>query len=421
MESKNKQIGLKRFVASAKIVILVLCIISCTKDDSCDSCTGSNQPPTSIAGPDQTLFLPFNTTNLNGNGSSDPNNDIISYEWKKIFGPSAYKIVSPNAAQTQLTDLVEGDYLFELKVTDATGLISKDSTTVRVWVNVLNDPNNLSCNSNTTSWSELQQLPSDEFFFAPRYWFNGDNFLFGVNNEVFAVSNKGHIWKYNFSSNDWVMIGDFIEGMSSAPIVFSLKGKAFFIGRGHCWQYDPVTGQWSKKKDPPGVLEGPLVSDNSVYFRYNQNQIVEFNPDSDTYTLKDYCSNQALLGWFFVNGSGYYIYENKECWKYNPATDSWQQKGNLNIPGVLHSTSSFTMNSYGYIIGDYNAGTYNENLPMKLLRYDPELDEWTNCPANDYTGYGAYYISTVSFNEVAYIGLGYNNADFNATDFWRFE
>jgi len=290
-------------------------------------------------------------------------------------------------------------------------------------VNVINDPSNLTCDSDTTNWTELQHLPNDEFFFGPRYWFNGDNFLFGVNNEVFAVSSKGNLWKYLYSSNDWVMIGDFPENMYYAPVVFSLNGKAFFIGDGHCWQYDPITGQWSKKNDPPpGLSGGPLVSENKAYLRNNQNQIVEFDPSTDSYTLKNSCpSTQNLIGWFFIDGSGYHVYGNKECWKYDPVTDSWQQKGNLNIPGALHSTSSFVLNSSGYIIADYNAGTYNENLPMKLLRYDPDSDNWTNCPEIDYTGYGAYDISTVSFNGVAYIGLGYTNADFNATDFWRFQ
>jgi hypothetical protein len=58
---------------------------------------------------------------------------------------------------------------------------------------------------------------------------------------------------------------------------------------------------------------------------------------------------------------------------------------------------------------------------MKLLRYDFSLDKWSNCAAVDYPGNGAYLISTLSFNGVVFVGLGYNNGDWNSIDFWKFQ
>jgi len=100
--------------------------------------TQPNRSPMANAGPDQAITLPVNTTTLDGNGSTDPDNNITSYTWVKISGPSSFNIANANVVQTQVTNLVQGIYQFELKVTDAGGLSAKD--TMQVIVNDL--PNN---------------------------------------------------------------------------------------------------------------------------------------------------------------------------------------------------------------------------------------------------------------------------------------
>jgi len=90
-----------------------------------------NQPPVACAGAD--ITLPINSVSLDGNCSADPDNNITSYAWLKISGPSSFNIANASAAQTQVTNLVQGTYLFELKVTDAGGLFSKD--TIQITVN----------------------------------------------------------------------------------------------------------------------------------------------------------------------------------------------------------------------------------------------------------------------------------------------
>ena len=98
---------------------------------------GKPRPPVANAGFDQTITLPTNTVALDGSASTDPNNDITSYLWTKISGPSSFTIANANAAQTQVTNLIEGVYEFELKVTDARGLIDKDIVQVTVMLNQL--------------------------------------------------------------------------------------------------------------------------------------------------------------------------------------------------------------------------------------------------------------------------------------------
>ena len=94
--------------------------------------TVTNQSPVANAGADQTITLPINTTALDGSASTDPDNNITAYAWTKISGPSTFNIADANAVQTHVTNLTEGVYQFELKVTDAGGLFSKDTMQVTV-------------------------------------------------------------------------------------------------------------------------------------------------------------------------------------------------------------------------------------------------------------------------------------------------
>jgi hypothetical protein len=97
-----------------------------------DSVATSNHPPIACAGADTIITLPYNTATLNGSCSTDPDNNITSYLWTKVAGPSSLTIANANAVTTQVSELTEGTYQFELKVTDAGGLFSKDTVQVTV-------------------------------------------------------------------------------------------------------------------------------------------------------------------------------------------------------------------------------------------------------------------------------------------------
>ena len=94
--------------------------------------TPSNNAPVAVAGQDQTITLPQNWVLLDGTKSTG-NNNIVAYLWTKIAGPASATILKSTSHYTQVNDLVEGVYQFELRVTDAAGLFGKD--TVQVTVN----------------------------------------------------------------------------------------------------------------------------------------------------------------------------------------------------------------------------------------------------------------------------------------------
>jgi hypothetical protein len=95
-----------------------------------------NKAPGAHAGTDQTITLPVDTAILDGSSSTDPDNNITSYVWTKISGPASFTIINGTTATSVVRNLVAGIYQFELKITDAGGLFSKDT----IQVTVIPDP-----------------------------------------------------------------------------------------------------------------------------------------------------------------------------------------------------------------------------------------------------------------------------------------
>jgi poly(3-hydroxybutyrate) depolymerase len=91
----------------------------------------SNVAPVAKAGADISITLPTNTVTLNGSGSTDSDGTISSYLWSKVSGPAA-TIATASGSSTAINNLVEGTYVFKLKVTDNDGASSEDQVTVNV-------------------------------------------------------------------------------------------------------------------------------------------------------------------------------------------------------------------------------------------------------------------------------------------------
>lgn len=97
-----------------------------------------NNPPTADAGPD--AFTAHNAaTSLNGTGSSDPENDTLSYTWAQIGGTNVVILSNSTTATPSFTAPATNDVLvFQLTVNDGQG--NQDSDTVTVTVNATGTP-----------------------------------------------------------------------------------------------------------------------------------------------------------------------------------------------------------------------------------------------------------------------------------------
>lgn len=91
-----------------------------------------NVLPTANAGSNTTITLPTNSTTLNGTGSTDSDGTIISYSWSKISGPATYTLSNATSATANLSNLVQGTYVFQLTVTDNRGGTGVASVTITV-------------------------------------------------------------------------------------------------------------------------------------------------------------------------------------------------------------------------------------------------------------------------------------------------
>lgn len=90
------------------------------------------------AGANLTVELPATTSTLDGTQSSIPNPNNTSYTWTQVFGPSAVSMADNQSITTNISNLEEGIYKFELSLEDS-GTTAKDN----VYVNVQNGSNAL--------------------------------------------------------------------------------------------------------------------------------------------------------------------------------------------------------------------------------------------------------------------------------------
>ena len=126
-----------------------------------------NQAPTAVAGPDQTVGCAGPTTPnivLNGSGSSDPEGQTLSYEWKDSSGT-----ILSTAAVVSLTRKI-GAYTFTLKVVDTQGASSTDSVTVTVQAEcagttvTVDQPVSVDFNTNPPTCSDGSTLDLCQYF-----------------------------------------------------------------------------------------------------------------------------------------------------------------------------------------------------------------------------------------------------------------
>src|SRR5690606_10836318 len=86
--------------------------------------------PSVSAGSDQSITLPENNVTISGN-ASDSDGSILSYTWIKISGPNA-SLMFTDKAQLEVSNLLQGEYIFKLTVKDDDGAIASDEVKVTV-------------------------------------------------------------------------------------------------------------------------------------------------------------------------------------------------------------------------------------------------------------------------------------------------
>src|SRR4051812_39092476 len=84
-----------------------------------------NMPP--IANGWLQQYYSPNVVLLNGWGSYDPEGGPITFQWRKVVGPTQYTMQYGQWSTPVISDMVNGIYGFELRVTDKDGLFGLDT------------------------------------------------------------------------------------------------------------------------------------------------------------------------------------------------------------------------------------------------------------------------------------------------------
>ncbi|XP_077446606.1 dyslexia-associated protein KIAA0319-like protein [Stigmatopora argus] len=96
-----------------------------------------NKLPAAVVSPKfQEISLPTSSTVIDGSQSTD-DDKVVSWHWEEVKGPLREEKVSANTAVLTLTNLVPGNYTFNLTVTDSDG--AQDSTQATLSVNKAKD------------------------------------------------------------------------------------------------------------------------------------------------------------------------------------------------------------------------------------------------------------------------------------------
>jgi hypothetical protein len=116
------------------IFIWITSLTSCKKEKEID--TGLGRPPIAHAGKDVNAQVSecdrLVDADLDGTASSDPDNDIVSYSWRRVSGTSNSTLKNATSAKARLADIHTGSYAFELAVYDAGGRKSTDTVLVEL-------------------------------------------------------------------------------------------------------------------------------------------------------------------------------------------------------------------------------------------------------------------------------------------------
>lgn len=86
--------------------------------------------PVADAGIDKIVLLPSRTATLSGRGE-DTDGTIVSFQWKQTSGPLCV-MRGAHSSALNISELNSGSYVFELTVTDNSGLKKSDEVTVHV-------------------------------------------------------------------------------------------------------------------------------------------------------------------------------------------------------------------------------------------------------------------------------------------------
>jgi hypothetical protein len=340
----------------------------------------NNHPPVANAGADKTITLPTNTVTLDGSASTDPDNNIVSYAWTKISGPSSFNITNTNAVQTAITNLVQGIYQFELKVTDAGLLFSKDTMQV-----IVDNTIHTSCPFQKTLIGTLYP-----FRYAFKTVTAGSKIVFAGGFEVDPAvgsvpSSKVDIYDMvtqTWSSFDLPNHGGHVATIAAGDKIFFAGGSATNSTGGSSSRvdiYNTADNTWtSTQLSEPRYGMSAVKAGNKILFAGGLGTSVP-STKVDIYDLSTASWSVADIQHSIYAASALgnkAIFEAYTSFDiYDALSNSWST---FPLSGSYYNMSTATLGTKIYLAGGYNGGYNGNNFSNLVHIYDVVSDTWSS-------------------------------------------
>lgn len=252
-------------------------------------------------------------------------------------------------------------------------------------------------------------------------------------------------WEYDPATNAWTQKADYAGGICYHAAGFSVNNVGY-VGTGRIspsgntlvkdfFKYEPATNTWTQLTDFPGVGRRGAIGFSIGQYGYmgtgsGPADMYRYDPANDTWIqITDVPGgNRMSAVGFSLNGRGYVGtgflsnlgWSSTDFHEYNPATNSWTQIDDVGIdplegPIPRMESSGFALDGKGYVLTGVNISSGDNYKDMWEL--DPTTGSWTRI--EDFPGTARRYLSSVTHNGYAYVGLGTNGTNFK--DFWKYD
>jgi N-acetylneuraminic acid mutarotase len=252
-------------------------------------------------------------------------------------------------------------------------------------------------------------------------------------------------WTYNSSSDRWDKIADFPGKGRIAAVAFAINGKGY-VATGYdgdnklkdVWEYDPALNTWTKKDDFMGGARYKAVGfalNNYGYIGtgYGEDLVdkIDFYRFDPTAPSGNQWSKVQSIGGSKRRGATAFTYNNKayvctginngvyltDMWEYDPETDTWAKKVDLNEDDswtiTRQNASSFVLDGKAYILMGEKTSTLSD-----VWEYDFSADTWVL--KTDFEG--AARTNAVAYNvgNKIIVATG-QNGSYYLDDVWEFK
>jgi len=235
-----------------------------------------------------------------------------------------------------------------------------------------------------------------------------------VDGKIYAIGGAGPVYEalhsvevYDPGTDTWTTKSEMPTARQGLTISV-VNGKIYAIGGGASSsssygqvetfstveEYEPATDTWTTKSPMPtsrgfhfaNVVDGKIyVIGGSQASEPNRNRVptVEvYDPATDTWTQKGNMPGKRSAGSSSVVDGKIYIiggYEGaRRVDEYDPSTNTWTTKSEMPTP--RHALSTSVVNGKVYAIGGYLPGVRNYPGVATVEVYDPATDTWTTAP-----------------------------------------